>query len=624
MKNFIKSNISQDSLALLLTQAPSALSMLIGDDFTIKVANPQMLELWGKKSDIVGLKLIDALPELKDQPFIDLLTKVKKTGIPHKGYKQLTHLVRNGKAEECYFDFIYAPIYNDNETEIIGVSVVATDTTDQVLAEQKVAETEYKFETLIRESDFSIGLYKGRDHIIDIANDSMLKTWGKKELVIGKKLEDALPELKGQPFLEILKNVYDTGQTYTATEDKIYLEQDGKLQAFYYNFSYKPLKNSKGEVYAILNFAVDVTDLVMAKKQLKQNEQKYKNLADSLPIIVWTADKDGVVDYYNKRWYEYTGLEGLETRESAGKKIVHPTDLPKAIDLWQKSKRNKSSYEIEYQLKNSAQENNYRWHLGRAIPIKDEKGEVQQWIGTCTDIDEFKQFQQQKDNFLGIASHELKTPLTSLKLYSQFLEKSLRKQNDDKNADVALKMDDQINKLTNLVNDLLDVTKIQNGKILLNKFDFDFDELVKEIVDEQQMNTRHKILLETEKIGVAYGDKNRISQVMSNLINNAIKYSPNSDTIHITTKLVNENTISFSVKDFGIGIPENKKNKVFEQYYRVSGSKEHTFPGLGLGLYISSEIIKRSGGRIFVNTEEGKGSDFCFEIPKTDNINQKF
>ncbi|WP_374443008.1 putative phosphothreonine lyase domain-containg protein [Epilithonimonas sp.] len=621
MKNFIRSNISQESLALLLTQAPVAMSMLMGDEFHIRVANPQMLQLWGKPAEIIGSRLIDALPELEGQPFMNILSKVRTTGTPYKGYKELCYLVRNGEREECYFDFIYAPIYNDDETEILGISVVATEVTDQVFAEKKLAETEYTFEKLIKESDYAIALYKGKDLIIDVANKTMIKTWGKNEGVIGMKLEDALPELKGQPFLDILKDIFKTGKTYSATEDEVFLERNGELQTSYYNFSYKPLFNEKGEVYAILNFATDVTEMVLTKKQLKTNEEKYRNLADSLPIIVWTADKDGNIDYYNKRWYDYTGFEGVDSRESATKKILHPDDQQRAQELWTSSKANKTNYEIEYQFRDRSAEDAYRWFLGRAIPVKDADNEVIQWIGTCTDINDFKQFQQQKDNFLGIASHELKTPLTSLKLYSQFLEKNLRKQNDDKNADVAKKMDDQINKLTSLVNDLLDVTKIQNGKILLNKSDFDFDELVQEIVTEQQMSTSHKIYVDSEKIGNIYGDRHRISQVMSNLIGNAIKYSPDSDKIHISAKATDEDCVLFSVRDFGIGIPADKKDKVFEQYYRVSGSKEHTFPGLGLGLYISSEIIKRSGGRIFVNSIEGKGSEFCFEIPKKHRSN---
>lgn len=621
MKNFIKSNISQESLALLLTQAPVALSMLMGDEFIIQVANPQILQLWGKSPQIIGCKLIDALPELEGQPFMDVLSQVRTTGKPYKGYKEFCYLVRNGKREECYFDFIYAPIFNDEETEIIGVSVVATEVTDQVNAEKKLAETEYTFERLIKESDYSIALYKGPDLIIDIANNSMLRTWGKNEKVIGMKLEEALPELEGQPFLDILKDIFKTGKTYSATEDEVVLERNGQLYTSYYNFSYKPLFNEQGEVYAILNFATDVTEMVLTKKQLKLNEEKYKNLADSLPIIVWTADKDGNIDYYNKQWYDYTGFTSIDSRESATEKIIHPDDQKRSIDIWMTSKANKTNYEIEYQFRDRTSEDAYRWFLGRAIPIKNENNDVIQWIGTCTDINEFKQFQQQKDNFLGIASHELKTPLTSLKLYSQFLEKNLRKQEDDKNADVAKKMDEQINKLTSLVNDLLDVTKIQNGKILLNKSDFDFDDLVEEIVTEQQMITSHKILVESEKIGNIYNDRHRISQVMSNLIGNAIKYSPDADRIHITTKVTDDDCVLFTVRDFGIGIPADKTERVFEQYYRVSGSKEHTFPGLGLGLYISSEIIKRSGGKIFVNSIEGKGSEFCFLIPKKNEAN---
>lgn len=619
MKNFIKTNISQDSLALLLVHAPIAMSMLIGDDFVIKVANPQMLQLWGKPPQIIGTKLIDALPELEGQPFMEILSNVKTTGKPYKGYKEKCYLVRNGITEECFFDFIYAPIYNDDESEIIGISVVATEVTEQVLAEIKLAETEYKFENLIKESDYSIALYKGEDLIIDMANDTMLHTWGKDKSVIGKKLAEALPELDGQPFINILKDIFKTKKTYAAKEDKVLLEVDGILKTLYFNFSYKPLINPNGEVYAILNFATNVTDLVLAKKEIEEKEEKYRNLADSLPIIVWTADKDGNIDYYNKKWYEYTGFEGIDNREAATHKILHPDDINRAMQTWNNSQKNKSPYEIEYQFRDYKSEDSYRWFLGRAIPIKDPNEDVIQWIGTCTDINEFKQFQQQKDNFLGIASHELKTPLTSLKLYSQYLEKNLRKQDDNNNADVAKKMDDQINKLTALVNDLLDVTKIQNGKILLNKSDFNFDELVNEIITEQQMSTSHRIYLEAENIGNIYGDRHRISQVMSNLISNAIKYSPNSDKIQITTKLTEEGCVLFSVRDYGIGIPEDKKDKVFEQYYRVSGSKEHTFPGLGLGLYISSEIIQRSGGRIFVNSVEGKGSDFCFEIPKADN-----
>lgn len=323
----------------------------------------------------------------------------------------------------------------------------------------------------------------------------------------------------------------------------------------------------------------------------------------------------------NDDWYRYTGFDRNENPSEGFKRVISPEVHAKVESVWAESVKNATPFEMEYQFIDQNNPEVYRWFLGRAVPTFDENSEVSQWIGTFTDIDDFKQLQTQKDNFLGIASHELKTPLTSLKIYTQFIEKNLIRQNDLKNAKVAKKMDDQIDLLTGLISDLLDVTKIQNGKIQLNESEFDFDKLTEEMVTEQQMTSRHKIVLHPSAIGNVYSDRHRISQVMSNLISNAIKYSPDADQVIVSTEL-KDNKVIFSVKDFGIGIPSDKQKKVFEQYYRVSGSKEHTFPGLGLGLYISSEIIKRSGGRIYVSSTEEKGSDFCFEIPKSKNVQQ--
>jgi signal transduction histidine kinase len=176
-------------------------------------------------------------------------------------------------------------------------------------------------------------------------------------------------------------------------------------------------------------------------------------------------------------------------------------------------------------------------------------------------------------------------------------------------------MDAQVNRLTNLIGDLLDVTKINSGRLQFNKVWFDFNQVIKETIDDLQHTTqKHKLVADFTETGQIYSDKDRISQVITNLITNAIKYSPHTDQIIVSTRLKNKEAIA-CVQDFGIGIPDDKKDRVFEQFYRVSGDKQHTFPGLGLGLYISSEIIKREGGRMWVNSVEGKGSTFCFALP---------
>jgi len=620
MKSFLEQNVSPESLITLFSQAPVAMCLLIGDDLIIQNANPQILELWGRDSSVVGKPLFEALPEIKSQGFVEIFENVYYKGEVFKGNKLSIFLEKFGTLEEHFFDFIYSPVYSVDK-KIIGVSVVATEVTDQVMSERKLKESEYRFEDLIKNSDYSTAIYRSEELYIELANDLMLKTWGKNSSVIGKKLEDALPELEGQPFIGILKDIFKTGKTYTATEDKVDLVVDGILQTYYFNFSYKPLKNSEGEVYAIHNMAVNVTDLVKAKKEIQQREEKFRDLADSMPQFVWTCNHKGKLTYMNDSWYRYTGFDREEDPSEGVRRVIHPEVYEKVLVVWEESLRTGNPFEMEYQFSDPKNPAVYRWFLGRAVPTFDGDGNIKQWIGTFTDIDDFKQLQTQKDNFLGIASHELKTPLTSLKIYTQFIEKNLIRQSDLKNANVARKMDDQIDLLTKLIGDLLDVTKIQNGKIQLNESEFDFDQLAEEIVAEQQMTARQRIILHHTQVGKIFADRHRISQVMSNLISNAIKYSPDADEVIVSTHLAGDN-VKFCVKDFGIGIPKDKQSKIFEQYYRVSSQKEHTISGLGLGLYISSEIIKRAGGRIFVSSNEEKGSDFCFEIPKSKNVQQ--
>lgn len=617
MKSFLEQNVSHKSLITLFSQAPVAVSLLIGDDFVIHNANPQMLELWGRDADIIGRPLFEALPEIQSQGFVEILNNVYRNGEIFNGNRWPVFLEKYGVSEECFFNFIYAPVYNDDK-KIIGVSVVATDVTEQVISERKLKDSEYRFEDLIKNSDYSIAIYRTEDLYVEFANERMLKTWGKDASVIGTKLEAALPELEGQPFIGILKDIFKTGKTYAAEEDKVDLVVDGMLQTFYYNFSYKPLKNPNGEVYAILNMAVNVTDLVMARKKIQESENKLRDLADSMPQFVWTCNDEGQITYMNNSWYKYTGSTENDDQTKLVRNMMKPETVEKVDKMWKESIQNNIPFVLEYELQDPHQEGSYRWFLGRAVPNFGENGEVKQWTGTFTDINEFKQLETQKDNFLGIASHELKTPLTSLKLYTQFIKMNLEKSGDQKNADVVKRMDSQIDRLTELINELLDVTKIQKGQMPLNESYFDFDQLADEVIEEQQMTSRHKMVVSKSTVGTVFADRHRISQVMANLISNAIKYSPDADEVHISISLEGDKA-RFCVRDFGIGIPADKQSKVFDQYYRISESKDHTFPGLGLGLYISSEIIKKTGGEISVSSIEGEGSDFCFRIPKNKN-----
>ncbi len=219
-----------------------------------------------------------------------------------------------------------------------------------------------------------------------------------------------------------------------------------------------------------------------------------------------------------------------------------------------------------------------------------------------------------KDDFMNIASHELKTPVTSLKAYTQILQMEYGAAGDNRNDKMFDKMIAQINKLDLLINDLLDTSKVREGALIYNRRPFAFNEMLKEVIDElQRTSADHKINLQNNPPVILVADKQRIGQVVSNLLTNALKYGPNADIL--VNAEVSDSKIICSVHDEGIGITKDQQDKVFDRFYRVSGQNLHTYPGLGLGLYISREIIQRHGGEIYVESEPGKGTTFYFTLP---------
>ncbi|MGN6533456.1 MAG: ATP-binding protein [Ginsengibacter sp.] len=220
-----------------------------------------------------------------------------------------------------------------------------------------------------------------------------------------------------------------------------------------------------------------------------------------------------------------------------------------------------------------------------------------------------------RDEFFSIASHELKTPVTSLKAYTQLLLMDAASIGDLQHKNMLERMDIQINKLTALINDLLDTSKIENGHLVYNKEDFQLNDVVKEVIAAiRPVASEHELVFDNNINAKVYGDKDRVAQVVSNFLMNAIKYSPDSKKIIVELKK-EEDKVICSVQDFGTGIAAGEQQKIFERFYRISGNNLNTFPGLGLGLFICKDIIEKQHGKIGVKSEKGKGSIFYFELP---------
>ena len=225
-----------------------------------------------------------------------------------------------------------------------------------------------------------------------------------------------------------------------------------------------------------------------------------------------------------------------------------------------------------------------------------------------------KEAERKKDEFISIASHELKTPMTSIKGYIQLLERSLDKEDLETTRVRLHKVQNQVEKLNLLVADLLDISKIESGKLKFNKKYFSFDKILDHIIEVmQQANPEVKFLKKGQINTEIFGDEMRIEQVIINFITNAIKYAPDSDEVHFTSELRGDE-IYFSVKDFGIGMAKEHQQQIFDKFYRVEETSER-FQGLGIGLYICQEIIERHEGKIGVNSEPDEGSEFYFTIP---------
>ncbi|HYC28472.1 MAG TPA: PAS domain-containing protein, partial [Chitinophagaceae bacterium] len=274
----------------IIEQAPIAIGVMKGERFVIETANDLLLQLWGKDRSVIGKELLEALPELVDQPFPALLYNVLTTGEAYYGYEAPALLERNGVLEQAYFNFVYAPYFEDGI--LTGVQAVATEVTAQIHAKKELVESEKRFRGLVEEAPVATAIYTGPEMIISLANDAMLRLWGKDASVIGMRLQDALPELEGQPFMQLLTNVYNTGKSYSAKEDRADLVVDGRLQSYYFNFTYQPLHDAQGNVYAILNMAVDVTESVTSRKEIQQQEERYRKLATELDTRVQERTRD--------------------------------------------------------------------------------------------------------------------------------------------------------------------------------------------------------------------------------------------------------------------------------------------------------------------------------------------
>ena len=377
--------------------------------------------------------------------------------------------------------------------------------------------------------------------------------------------------------------------------------------------------------------ARDMTEHKRAEEALRESERRFRILAEALPHMVWTAQPDGATDYYNARTTEYTGLTLEQLRGWGWRSTIHPEDLPRCLELWTRSIATGEPYEIEFRLRRA--DGAFRWHLARALALRDDSGRITKWFGSCIDIDDQKRAQEAlreakeaaeaanraKDEFLANVSHEIRTPMNAiLGMTELVLDTPLT--GDQRQCLKTVKS--AADNLLGLMNDLLDFSKIEAGKLELDPADFSLRAAVGDTLRALAVRAHTKGLeliydVQPEVPDALVGDAGRLRQVLLNLVGNAIKFTDAGEVVvrvEVAGEAAPEGEVGlrFTVRDTGMGIPRDQHERIFRAFEQEDSSTTRRYGGTGLGLTIAARLVALMGGRITVESEPGRGSTFAF------------
>ena len=516
---------------------------------------------------------------------------------------------------------IKTTVLRDTQGTVMGLIGVAKDITARKHAEERLLQSEKYFRALIENNAEGIALTDARGIITYVSPSTTRVAGHLPEELVGHRLFQRMvhPDDRESTRRILTRVLQEPGKSQVAEYRTRH--KDGTflwIEVIGMNLLDEP------SVEAIVWNYRDITQ----RKQLEQEVAKAKeqletilhNVADG--ILVGDPG-DGVV-YVNDvaaRTFGFPSaavllaaprpslsqvLSRVATCDERGRPLpIEERPIVEALH------GKKAQALIQYQNRVTGQRH---WVLVHAQPIVDAQGQVQCAVSVFTDITEQKEFEQRKDHFISMASHELKTPLTVLSAFTQLLGERFEAEGRPDVVRHLSKMDDQITYLTKLVADLLDISKMQAGQLELAQEAFDVDELVREVVENLQPTTTHHLLIEGTARRTIIGDRGRLGQVLLNLLTNAIKYSPHADRV-VVRVAHSQDTLTVCVQDFGMGIAQSHQQRLFERFYRVLSEKDQTYPGLGIGLYIAYEIIQRHGGKMWVDSREGEGSLFSFSLP---------
>lgn len=653
---------SELKLRSIFEQSPSAFCLFKGRELIIEYANKFILAIWGKNaSDVLGKPLAVAIPELKGQIFLQLLDEVYTSEQPYHANELKARHIQAGVEVELYFDFVYYPI-KDESGNITNIMASAIDVTERALSRQReqqlneelMATNEELYSTnqeLLQSQEKLQALNLDSKTELQFAIDAAdLATFDLDPVTNRFSGNDRLKEWFGLDISRPL--AYDKGIALIAKEDRNrVIEATKKAMTFgsgyVYDIEYtlinpnnnvarkvrakgKALFNKYNEPVRFSGILQDITTESKAQEQLNyagiEIERAYEQLRLSKEAAqLGTFDMDLL--NRNMEWDDRCRLlfgithNNPVTFENDFLPGLHDDDRERVIKVIEKAfikKLSGGDYDVEYRTV-GVEDNQLRWVRAKGKVFFNDDDIPVRFIGSVLEITDQKENELLKNDFIGMVSHELKTPLTSLKAYIQMLNKRAIKDGDSFGTNALGKVEVQINKMSTMINGFLNVARLESAKIHLIKSEFNIDKLLREVIEENNLvQSTHQITLSACDEIVVFADREKISHVINNLISNAVKYSPRGKVVEIHCTLAEQN-VKVSVSDEGMGISVTDQAKLFSRFYRVESQHTRHISGFGIGLYLSAEIIRSHDGEIWVESEKGVGSTFHFTLPVNKN-----
>ena len=535
--------------------------------------------------------------------------------------------------EPAHFESPFGPLgkwfeVSAYRTEPGRFAVVFFDITDRKRAEEALRQSEERLRALherlrihVETTPLALVEWDAEYRVAAFSPRAEQMFGWRAEEVVGRRIDEIpwIPEEDWPSVGAVMRDMSSGARPTNVNANRNFRKDGSTIYCEWYNST---VRGDGGQLVSVLSLVLDVTERKRAEEALRESEQMLRALADSMPQLAWTAQPDGYITWYNRRWYEYTGTTP-EQMEGWGWQVVHdPATLPDVLRRWKRSIATGTAFDMEFPLRGA--NGKFRRFLTRVFPLADQDGKVLRWFGTNTDVTELVEAQdalreaaRHKDEFLGMLSHELRNPLSPIRNSVYILEHVDPTAEQAKRARSVITR--QTEHLTRLVDDLLDVTRIARGKIELRRSRLDLREVVLRAGDDfrlmlEDRGVAFRTALPEAKVW-ADADATRITQIVGNLLHNAAKFTRRGDEVTLSLQAV-EDCAQIRVRDTGAGLDATLLPTVFEPFVQGERTLARTEGGLGLGLALVRGIAELHDGSVRAESAgKGRGADFIVRLP---------